>query len=56
MPTPRQPASDGPQLRLYTHSGMTENIELYARLGWQQTDRRDELGFDRVFFSKPTHV
>lgn len=41
------------ELRLYTHSGMTENIELYQRLGWRETHRRTEHGFQRVFFSKP---
>ncbi len=32
---------------------MTENIELYQRLGWRETHRRTEHGFQRVFFSKP---
>ena len=41
------------ELRLYTHSAMTENIALYSRLGWQETHRRTERGFQRVFFSKP---
>lgn len=41
------------ELRLYTHSGMLENIELYSRLGWRETERRSEHGFERVFFSKP---
>ena len=41
------------QLRLYTHSAMTENIALYSRLGWHETHRRTERGFQRVFFSKP---
>ena len=40
------------QLRLYTHSAMTENIALYSRLGWHETHRRTEHGFQRVFFSK----
>ncbi len=41
------------ELRLYTHSRMTENIELYSRHGWHETDRRTESGFQRVYFSKP---
>ena len=41
------------ELTLYTHSGMTENIELYQRLGWRETHRRTEQGFQRVFFAKP---
>jgi ribosomal protein S18 acetylase RimI-like enzyme len=41
------------ELRLYTHSAMTENIALYTRLGWRETERRSEDGFSRVFFAKP---
>ncbi len=44
------------ELRLYTNSAMTENIELYSRLGWHETHRRTEGGFQRVFFSKPAQV
>lgn len=40
------------EVRLYTHSKMTENREMYARLGYVETDRRDEAGFDRVFLVK----
>jgi hypothetical protein len=31
---------------------MHENLELYPRLGYRQTDRRVEDGFERVYFSK----
>jgi ribosomal protein S18 acetylase RimI-like enzyme len=41
-----------PEMRLYTHAKMTENRAMYARLGYVETDRRDEEGFDRVFFVK----
>jgi GNAT superfamily N-acetyltransferase len=41
------------ELRLYTNTAMTENLLLYARLGYQEIDRRTEDGFERVFFSKP---
>jgi ribosomal protein S18 acetylase RimI-like enzyme len=41
------------ELRLYTHSAMTENIAFYSRLGWHETHRRTEHGFQRVFFAKP---
>lgn len=44
------------ELRLYTHSAMTENIELYTRWGWHETGRRTESGFRRVFFAKPAQV
>jgi ribosomal protein S18 acetylase RimI-like enzyme len=42
-----------PELRLYTNAAMTENLELYPRLGYRETGRRTEEGFQRVFFSKP---
>ena len=44
------------ELRLYTNSAMTANIELYSGLGWHETHRRTEGGFQRVFFSKPAQV
>ena len=40
------------ELRLYTHERMTENIELYERLGWTEYDRLAEHGFARVFMRK----
>ena len=40
------------RIELYTNAKMTENLELYPRLGYQQFDRRYENGFDRVYFSK----
>jgi GNAT superfamily N-acetyltransferase len=39
-------------LRLYTHAAMTENLELYPHLGYRETERRREDGFERVFFAK----
>jgi ribosomal protein S18 acetylase RimI-like enzyme len=42
-----------PELRLYTHVRMTENIAMYERAGWIEYDRRGEAGFQRVFFRKP---
>jgi ribosomal protein S18 acetylase RimI-like enzyme len=41
------------ELRLYTHERMTENIALYARLGFVETGRGHEAGYDRVFMTKP---
>jgi ribosomal protein S18 acetylase RimI-like enzyme len=41
-----------PTLRLYTHAAMTENLALYPRLGYEQTERRTDDGFERVFFVK----
>lgn len=37
---------------LYTNAKMTENLELYPRLGYRESGRRVEDGFDRVYFSK----
>lgn len=39
-------------IQLYTNAKMTENLELYPRLGYQQFDRRIENGFDRIYFRK----
>jgi ribosomal protein S18 acetylase RimI-like enzyme len=41
-----------PTLRLYTHAAMTENLTLYPRLGYRETERRTDKGFERVFFAK----
>jgi ribosomal protein S18 acetylase RimI-like enzyme len=40
------------ELRLYTHEKMTENIALYARLGFVETGRGHQAGYDRVFMTK----
>jgi GNAT superfamily N-acetyltransferase len=40
------------ELRLYTHEMMTENIRLYTRLGFAETGRGHEAGYDRVFMAK----
>jgi ribosomal protein S18 acetylase RimI-like enzyme len=42
-----------PAVELYTNAKMTENLTLYPHLGYTETGRRSEAGFDRVFFSKP---
>jgi GNAT superfamily N-acetyltransferase len=39
-------------LALYTHEKMSENLALYARLGYEEDERRRERGFSRVFMSK----
>jgi ribosomal protein S18 acetylase RimI-like enzyme len=39
-------------LRLYTHEKMTENIALYTRLGFVETGRGEQSGYDRVFMTK----
>jgi len=40
------------QLDLYTHACMTENIVLYEALGYKQTERRREQGYERVYMRK----
>lgn len=41
------------ELRLYTHRKMVENIALYRRLGFVETGRGSDAGYDRVFMTKP---
>jgi ribosomal protein S18 acetylase RimI-like enzyme len=38
-----------PALRLYTNALMTENLSMYARLGFVETHRVVEKGFHRVY-------
>lgn len=40
------------RIRLYTHITMVENQTLYRRLGYRETGRGLEDGFDRVQFAK----
>lgn len=42
-----------PRMDLYTNAAMRENLSLYPRLGWVETDRRREDGFERVYYEKP---
>ncbi|MGH3137825.1 MAG: GNAT family N-acetyltransferase [Gaiellaceae bacterium] len=37
---------------LYTNEAMVENLRLYPRLGFAETERRVEDGYRRVFFEK----
>ena len=41
------------EIRLYTHVTMVENQALYARLGFDETHRGTQAGFERVFMRKP---
>ncbi|AEI94382.1 GNAT family N-acetyltransferase [Roseobacter litoralis] len=45
--------ADTTSVRLYTNAKMTANLSLYPHLGYRETERRHEDGFDRVFFEKP---
>lgn len=40
------------EIRLYTHQTMTENVRLYAKLGYGETGRGEQAGYDRVFMRK----
>jgi N-acetylglutamate synthase-like GNAT family acetyltransferase len=48
----RARAAGLPALRLYTQDIMTENLALYARLGFVETHRGEELGLNRVYMTK----
>jgi ribosomal protein S18 acetylase RimI-like enzyme len=40
------------EIHLYTNAMMTENIALYRRIGYVETSRVTEKGFDRVYMTK----
>lgn len=40
------------EIRLYTNVKMTENIELYHKLGYLEYSRKEENGYERVYFKK----
>jgi ribosomal protein S18 acetylase RimI-like enzyme len=40
------------EIRLYTHALMTENVALYRRIGFVETHRGSEKGYDRVYMTK----
>lgn len=39
-------------VKLYTNEKMVENLSIYPHLGYTETGRRTEDGFNRVFFEK----
>ena len=39
-------------VELYTNGMMRENLEMYPALGYRETGRRTEDGFERVYFRK----
>lgn len=39
-------------VNLYTNERMTENIELYKKLGYTETERKTEKGYDRIYMRK----
>ena len=40
------------EIRLFTHQKMHENLLMYPRLGYEETGRGTQDGFDRVFYRK----
>jgi ribosomal protein S18 acetylase RimI-like enzyme len=40
------------EIHLYTHALMTENVALYRRIGFVETHRGSEKGYDRVYMAK----
>jgi ribosomal protein S18 acetylase RimI-like enzyme len=43
------------EIRLYTHQTMVENQRLYASIGYEETGRGTEAGYERVFMRKQLH-
>lgn len=41
-----------PEIRLHTHARMADNLIMYPRLGYVETGREAQGGFDRVLFVK----
>jgi GNAT superfamily N-acetyltransferase len=41
-------------VRLYTNALMAENLALYGRLGFRETGRVSEKGYERVYMAKAT--
>lgn len=39
-------------VELYTNEAMTENLAMYPKLGYVETGRKQQMGFNRVFFRK----
>ena len=43
------------EIRLYTHQTMVENQRLYVSIGYEETGRGTEAGYERVFMRKQLH-
>jgi ribosomal protein S18 acetylase RimI-like enzyme len=43
-------------VHLYTHEMMTENLALYARIGYVEYDRRSQGDFSLVYMCKPVRA
>ena len=40
------------EIRLYTHVVMADNVAYYERLGWEETHRGEQAGYQRIFMRK----
>ena len=40
------------EIRLYTHVAMEANVGYYENLGWQETHRAEQAGYQRIFMRK----
>jgi ribosomal protein S18 acetylase RimI-like enzyme len=40
------------EIRLYTHETMVQNQRLYTSIGYEETERGSEAGYNRVFMRK----
>ena len=40
------------EIQLYTEERMTENLTLYPAIGYEESERREEAGYRRVYFRK----
>ena len=39
-------------IKLYTNESMTENIDIYGKLGYIETERKLERGYSRIYMQK----
>lgn len=40
------------EIRLYTHIVMADNVAYYENLGWEETHRGEQAGYQRIFMRK----
>lgn len=43
---------DLPTVELYTNEAMTENLAIYPKLGYVEIERKQQDGFNRVYYRK----
>lgn len=45
-----------PQLRLYTNAAMAENLTYYPKVGFEETHREHQDGYERVFYRRSVPI